>query len=61
MTTCKACGNEFRKGVMAFLLTPGGMKGARMCQSCAAGGVLLVAPKLAPLKETIALLNRKKL
>jgi len=48
MTRCKACGKEFRKGVLAFLLTPGGFKGARVCQSCASGGVLLVAPKLGP-------------
>jgi hypothetical protein len=48
MTRCKACGSDYRKGVLAFLLTPGGLKGARVCQSCASGGVLLVAPKLGP-------------
>jgi len=30
------------------LLTPGGLKGARVCQSCAGGGVLIVAPTVAP-------------
>jgi hypothetical protein len=49
MTRCKACGAEFRKGVLAFLLTGKGLEGARVCQSCARGGVLLVAPKLAPI------------
>jgi hypothetical protein len=48
MTRCKACSREFRKGALAFLLTPKGLTGARVCQSCASGGVLLVAPKLAP-------------
>jgi|SRR5579864_7328652 len=48
MTRCKACGSDYRKGVLAFLLTPGGLKGARVCQSCASGGVLLVVPKLGP-------------
>jgi hypothetical protein len=48
MTRCKACGSDYRKGVLAFLLSPGGLKGARVCQSCASGGVLLVAPKLGP-------------
>jgi hypothetical protein len=49
MTRCKACGSEFRRGVMAFILTTKfGLVGARVCQSCASGGVLLVAPKLAP-------------
>jgi len=55
MTRCKACGSDYRKGVLAFLLSPGGLKGARVCQSCASGGVLLVAPKLAPVvqKKTV--------
>ncbi len=51
MTRCKACGNEFRKGVLAFLLAPSGLRGARVCQTCAAGGVLIVAPKLGPLVQ----------
>jgi hypothetical protein len=48
VTRCKGCGKEYRKGVLAFLLGPEGLKGARVCQACASGGVLLVAPKLAP-------------
>jgi hypothetical protein len=49
MTRCKGCGKEFRKGTIACLLVPGeGFRGARICQECASDGVLLVAPKLAP-------------
>jgi hypothetical protein len=51
MTRCKACGSDYRKGVLAFLLSPGGLRGARVCQSCASGGVLLVAPKLGPVVQ----------
>ena len=55
MTRCKGCGKEYRKGVLAFLLSSEGLKGARVCQSCASGGVLLVAPKLAPVvKQSVA-------
>jgi hypothetical protein len=55
MTRCKACGSDYRKGTLVFLLTPGGLKGARVCQSCASGGVLLVAPKIGPMiqKKTV--------
>jgi hypothetical protein len=51
MTTCKACGNEFRKGVLVTLLTPKGIRGARVCQSCANGGMIIVAQKVAPVIE----------
>lgn len=51
MTRCKGCGKEFRKGVLAFLLTPKGLTGARVCQACASGGVLLVAPRVAPVVQ----------
>lgn len=55
MTRCKGCGKEYRKGVLAFLLSSEGLKGARVCQACASGGVLLVAPKLAPVvKQAVA-------
>ncbi len=54
MTRCKGCGKEYRKGVLAFLLSPEGLKGARVCQTCASGGVLLVAPKLAPVVKHAA-------
>jgi hypothetical protein len=50
MARCRACGKEYRKGVLATLLTPGGKagaEGARVCSGCARGGVLLVAPRVA--------------
>jgi hypothetical protein len=51
MSRCKACGHEYRKGALAFLLTAQGLKGARVCQACASGGALLVAPKVAPVMK----------
>jgi hypothetical protein len=49
VSRCKGCGAEYRKGSIAFLLSAGGgMKGARVCQACVTGGVLLVAAKVAP-------------
>ena len=53
MTKCKACGAEFRKGTLAFLLTKDGLKGARVCQKCAASGVTLVAVQLPPVHDTV--------
>lgn len=54
MGTCKACGKPARKMIIAYVLTGvrGGITGARVCQACAAGGVLLVAPKLAPVVKS---------
>lgn len=43
MKRCKLCGNAFRKGVLAFHKEGSRLKGGIVCQSCAAGGVLLVA------------------
>lgn len=51
MNRCKGCGREFRKGTIAFLLTDKGLRGARICQDCASGGVLIVAPKLGPVVQ----------
>jgi hypothetical protein len=48
MKRCKGCGAEFRKGAVAFLLTGGKLRGARVCQGCARDGVFICAPKLAP-------------
>lgn len=54
MSMCKGCGREYRKGTIAFLLTREGLKGARVCQVCAAGGAVIVAPTLAPVvKEKV--------
>lgn len=53
MTRCKGCGKEFRKGTLAFLLTAEGLKGARVCQACAGAGMLIVAPKLAPVAKKV--------
>lgn len=54
MKRCNGCGKDHRIGVMVFLLIDGSLKGARVCQSCASGGVLLVAPKLAPVVKQAA-------
>jgi hypothetical protein len=53
MTKCKGCGKEFRRGSLAFLLTVDGIKGARLCQTCVAGGVTIVAPKLGPVVRQV--------
>jgi hypothetical protein len=52
MTPCKACGRLVRKSVLAHLLTAGGLRGARVCQACAVGGVLIVACRVAPVVDT---------
>ncbi len=50
MTTCKGCDAEFRKGTLAFLLTPEGLKGSRVCAACVKRGVLLVPVLVPPVK-----------
>ncbi len=40
---CKVCNKTYRKGVIASVMTDKGLKGARVCQSCAKDGILLVA------------------
>ena len=64
MTRCKGCGKEYRKGVLAFLLSPEGLKGARVCQTCASGGVLapdVHVPSMLPDSQTavVALYSRE--
>lgn len=52
MSRCPAHGGEFRKGVLVTLIVPGkGVRGARVCQDCANGGMLVVASKLPPVIE----------
>jgi hypothetical protein len=52
MSVCKACGNTFRKGVIATYLEPGmGPRGAKVCQECARDGMLVVVRKVAPKVE----------
>lgn len=51
---CRSCGKQVRTTKIAFVLAPGGLKGGRVCQGCFAGGVTLVAPKLAPVKSACA-------
>ncbi|MHB8107891.1 MAG: hypothetical protein ACYDH4_10785, partial [Candidatus Cryosericum sp.] len=46
MKKCKGCGNEYRKGAIAFLIVNGELRGARVCQGCANSGVTIVAPKM---------------
>lgn len=61
MKTCRACGDEYRKGKLAFVLTEGQGKrgggrklvGGIVCPECAAGGLLIVAPKLAPVIKKV--------
>ena len=50
MSACKGCGAEFRKGTLAFLLTPEGLKGSRVCAACVKRGVLLVPVLVPPVK-----------
>jgi hypothetical protein len=57
MRRCKACGQEFRKGTIALVLTSKGTKGATVCPSCAKGGTLIVAAG----QETVTRIEVKKL
>jgi hypothetical protein len=54
MTNCPACGNSYRTGTTVLLLDPAfGSAGVRkrVCSSCANGGVVVVAPRLQPVKR----------
>jgi hypothetical protein len=52
MSTCPAHGGDYRKGVTVTLLDPvTGPRRARVCQSCANGGLIIVAPKIAPVVQ----------
>ena len=42
---CKVCDKAYRKGRIAFIIVGNTVKGARVCQTCAGDGVLLVAAK----------------
>jgi hypothetical protein len=55
VSLCKACGGEFRKGKLAFIVGGNDKKlfGAIVCPSCAKGGLLLVAPKLGPVVKKV--------
>lgn len=51
MTTCPACGKEFRNGTTVLLLDPAaGSSGVRkrVCSSCANRALVVVAPRIAP-------------
>jgi hypothetical protein len=48
VTRCKGCGKDARTTSLAFLIMKGRLHGAKVCRSCAAGGVLLVAPLVGP-------------
>ena len=43
MKLCKVCGKSYRSGRIAYIMSDKGLKGARVCQGCATGGVLVVA------------------
>lgn len=47
MSTCKICNKSYRTGRIAFIMADGALKGARVCQTCAKNGVLLVAANAA--------------
>jgi hypothetical protein len=52
MSTCKACGSAFRKGVIATFVEPGmGPRGAKVCGECAKDGMLVVVRKIGPRVE----------
>lgn len=40
---CKVCGNEYRKGKLAFIMGTHGLQRVRVCQPCAGKGTILVA------------------
>ena len=55
MSACPGCNSDYRTGVTVTLLDP--IKGAerkRVCQRCAAGGLVVVAPRMAPVVKGIA-------
>jgi hypothetical protein len=54
VTRCKGCGQEYRKGTRAFLLTASGLQGVRVCPACARRGILLVAVKHAAIVKQAA-------
>lgn len=47
MKKCTACRKPYRQGRMAFVMTKRGLKGARVCQTCAGGGALVVLAEAA--------------
>lgn len=51
MQTCHACGKQVRATTLGFILKDGRMSGARVCTECVRDGVLIVAPKLAPVVD----------
>jgi hypothetical protein len=48
MNNCPACGAEYRKGSLVWLLTKEGLKRKRVCGPCVRLGATVVAPVLLP-------------
>ncbi len=49
MSKCRACGKDYRTGVLVTLLDADASSGgrqARVCKRCAQGGMLVVAPRV---------------
>jgi hypothetical protein len=61
MTECKGCGREYRKGRTVILVSPKETRNARVCQSCADGGVVIVAKKIAPLVQAKSTVPEKRI
>ena len=40
---CPTCDKQFRKGQLVYAMVHGALKGCIVCQSCATGGVVVVA------------------
>lgn len=54
MSACPGCDRDYRTGITVTLLDP--IKGAerkRVCQRCAAGGLVVVAPRIGPVVKGI--------
>ena len=54
MSTCKACGRSYRKGVRALVHFPSGTVSTTVCPVCARRGLLLVAQTLPPVEQVRA-------
>ena len=55
MSACPGCDRDYRTGVTVTLLDPiKGVERKRVCQRCAAGGLVVVAPRMAPVVKGVA-------
>jgi hypothetical protein len=55
VSTCPGCDREYRTGITVTLLDPiTGPERKRVCQRCAAGGMVIVSPRIGPVVKGIA-------